>query len=83
MNYTIPILVGLATMGLVGYFLGESKNRAALGCCLGLALGPLGWLILIVIPDPGPKCPHCLSRVNSGATKCKHCGSDLRKNNFH
>lgn len=26
---------------------------------------------------PAPTCPYCLDKINPGATKCCHCGSDL------
>ena len=27
---------------------------------------------------PAPTCPHCLEEVKEGATKCPHCGGDIK-----
>jgi hypothetical protein len=51
----------------------------------GLILG--GFLLYAMFPnwDDGgaseraklPTCPHCLGKVNVGASKCVNCGSDI------
>jgi len=28
--------------------------------------------------EPAPTCPHCLEEVKPGATKCPHCGGDIK-----
>ena len=70
-------LVVWAIMALVGYLIGKSKSRPVSGFIWGLLLGPIGWLVIAVGPDMGPKCPACKGDVVKGATKCKNCGSDL------
>lgn len=35
---------------IVGYFIGNSKNRPVLGFFLGLILGCIGWIIMLFIP---------------------------------
>ena len=68
-----------AIMALVGYLIGKSKSRPTAGFIWGLLLGPIGWLIIAIGPDMGPKCPECKGDVVPGARKCKNCGSDLIK----
>lgn len=31
------------------------------------------------VPEPEPTCPYCLEKVHAGASKCCHCGSELRQ----
>ncbi len=58
MEYFIWVIF-MGVMGAVGYALGASKGNGALGLLLGLLLGPLGWLIVVVVnmnkksEDPG------------------------------
>jgi len=65
---------------LIGAAIGQKKGRAGAGFFFGLLLGPIGWLIVAVGPDitSGRMCPACKGKVPEGATKCMHCGSDLR-----
>jgi hypothetical protein len=64
--------------GLVGLLIGQLKNQPAVGFGLGLLLGPIGWLIMAVMPNAGPRCPACKSVVNKGATRCVNCGSSIK-----
>ncbi len=66
-------VIGLA----VGAAIGQRKGRAGAGAVLGLLLGPLGWLVVAVGPDLGPKCRECGGALAQGARKCMHCGSDV------
>ena len=43
-------LFGMFIGGLVGYFIGKSKNRVGLGVILGALLGCLGWIIMLIVP---------------------------------
>lgn len=67
------LLVG----GIIGYFIGKSKNRTSAGFWFGFFLGIIGWVIVLVGPDLNVKCPQCKGNVVKGAAKCKNCGSDL------
>jgi hypothetical protein len=64
--------------GFIGYAIGKPKGKGELGAMLGALLGFIGWIIILVIPEGGVKCPECFGTVPIGANKCKHCGSDLR-----
>tara|TARA_B100000497_G_scaffold116843_1_gene141587 strand:- start:703 stop:873 length:171 start_codon:yes stop_codon:yes gene_type:complete len=45
----IIVLLTLMCAG-VGAALGSTLNRAAKGALLGLLLGPIGWIILFLLP---------------------------------
>ncbi len=64
--------------GFIGCFIGSIRGSGRTGFALGFFAGPLGWLISFFV-DQRPQCPACLGRVNTGATKCMHCGSDLNR----
>lgn len=50
----VSSLVGLLIGGGVGYLIGNSKNRPALGLVLGALLGCIGWIIVAVLPRKDP-----------------------------
>jgi len=82
---TLGILGFSAVLGGgVGFAIGRTRNRESLGLLLGLLLGPLGWLIIAVMPADKPeseypliKCPACLGEIPAIASKCRHCGTAL------
>lgn len=39
-----------AIMIVLGWYIGGSKNRPVLGGVLGVALGPIGLLIMLIVP---------------------------------
>jgi len=43
-------LVGAVVCGVIGYLIGNNKDRAALGAVLGALLGVIGVIIIAVIP---------------------------------
>ena len=43
---------------VAGYFIGEKKNRPALGTILGF-FGIIGLVIISLIPAKYPPCPNC------------------------
>ena len=48
----IAALVGLIVGGMVG----EAKGRGWLGACLGITLGPAGWILCCLLPSKYPAC---------------------------
>lgn len=64
-------------MGIIGWAIGKTKGRSSFGLVLGLLVGPIGWLIVMLLPAEGRKCPFCLSTVPEGAVICRHCRCDL------
>ena len=73
----LNIVIGALIGALVGLLIGKPKERGCAGFCLGLLLGPLGWIITALLSDDRPRCPECLDVVNDYAKKCKNCGADL------
>ena len=71
---TITIILIMAFIGLL---IGKNKERGCEGFFFGLLLGPLGWIITLLLSDDRPRCPECLGVVNDYAKKCKNCGADL------
>ena len=43
-------IVGAFFSGLIGMFLGGSVNKGAAGFWLGFFLGPIGWIIVFLLP---------------------------------
>ena len=79
MDVVILWTIGALINTLVGYFIGERRNRAYDGSILGFCLGPLGWIIVLVMADKRSKCPHCASPIlAAAATVCARCARDLR-----
>jgi hypothetical protein len=70
-------LFAIAAFAGVGAFIGKPRGRLWLGFALGLFLGPVGWLVVGVLPNRGPKCPECLAPMDPAARKCRHCGSEI------
>jgi hypothetical protein len=62
---------------LIGYVIGRARGRGGFGAFMGLLLGPLGWLIVLLLPRQGTKCPECLGIVPAQARRCQHCGSEI------
>ena len=70
-------IVWVVAGAAVGAAPGRKKRQVLSGLIWGAFLGPIGWLVLLALPDRGPKCPECLAPIDPSARKCRHCGSDL------
>jgi hypothetical protein len=64
---------------IVGGLIGRRKNTVVRDALLGGALGPIGWIISLVLPAPRPKpvCAACKHPVDAGDVHCRHCGAKL------
>ena len=71
---------------VVGAFMGLSKGRPFLGFVLALALGPIGVILVALLPNraaPGMmwherqknavRCKWCLERISPAVRSCGHC----------
>lgn len=84
--YLMGILIGYYIMVVIGYYVGRIRNRAGLGTLLAMLLGPLGILIVAVLPtatDPYGEVPTRARRPNQrykeGFVPCPLCGQGVNK----
>ena len=73
----LDLLAYMLLFGVIGLLIGRFRNRLAFGFVVGFLLGPLGWLIVGLMPTAGPRCPACKGVYIQGATKCVNCGTAL------
>ncbi len=71
--------LGLFTLvsAVAGALLGLVRGRWLLGLALGVALGPLGWLVILLLPADFVECPRCSFRNSPRRDRCRHCGESL------
>ena len=73
-------LIGFTVLcALVGALIGKYKNAVVRDTLLGLALGPIGWGISLLLPKTvaRPPCPACAKPVEAADKYCRHCGAPL------
>jgi len=51
-------IIGAVVSGLVGVLLGSSVNRGGAGFFLGFFLGPIGWIIVLLLPRETSNSPQ-------------------------
>jgi len=70
--------IGLTIGGaLVGALLGAMKGRWLWGLIWGAALGPIGWIVVVLSKASQPLCPECAKPNPPGLKRCRYCGVDL------
>jgi hypothetical protein len=74
----VVALLWAVVAGGIGAAIGSRRGRTGFGLVTGSLIGPIGWLIVLLLPSGLPKCHACKGDVIAGATKCKNCGSDLK-----
>ena len=73
-------LIGFTVVSaLVGALIGKYKNAVVRDTLLGLALGPIGWAISLLLPKsvPKPRCRACGKPVEPADKFCGQCGAPL------
>ncbi|MBS0570135.1 MAG: hypothetical protein JSS28_05980 [Proteobacteria bacterium] len=70
-------IVFTVVCAVVGALIGRYKNAVVRDAVLGAALGPIGWIISLLLPAqrPKPACPKCRRIVDAGDAHCRHCGA--------
>ncbi|MBN2578418.1 MAG: zinc ribbon domain-containing protein [Pirellulales bacterium] len=70
-------ITGLALSAVIGGLIGRLKGQQPAGVVLGFLLGPLGWLITLLLNDNRPRCPACRGVIDPQASICQHCRISL------
>jgi len=81
-------LIWLFACGIIGYFIGRLKGLGKPGFFLGLLFGPIGWGIVIMLPNvkaaqreasagQDPVCTRCGKPVDRKEKACPYCGNVL------
>jgi hypothetical protein len=73
--------IGLTIVcALVGALIGKYKNAVVRDTLLGLALGPIGWGISLLLPKvvAKPPCKTCGKPTEAGDKFCRHCGAAVQ-----
>ncbi|MEO7432105.1 MAG: hypothetical protein ABIR62_08775 [Dokdonella sp.] len=63
---------------VIGGLIGATKGRMVAGVVWGIALGPIGWVVIAVSNGNQPACPDCGQTNPTDAKTCRHCGVNLR-----
>lgn len=67
---------GALVSALIGGLIGNRRERGLAGAFLGFFLGPLGWIIALLL-DYKYQCPFCKGGVPKGSRVCKNCGREF------
>lgn len=61
-----------------GTAIGHEKRQASTGFVLGLVFGPVGLIVMAVLPKRYYyTCPHCGGGIEKGFSRCRHCGGEV------
>ena len=77
--FLLCLAIAIACSALLGWAVGSARGRGAFGFTVGLLFGPLGLILVLILPaaTTGRRCPFCQGTVPSTAILCMHCGKDL------
>ncbi|HEU4663713.1 MAG TPA: hypothetical protein VFS55_06765 [Dokdonella sp.] len=73
-QWAIGITLGCAVVGLV---IGWVRGRWLAGLLWGAALGPIGWVVVLLSKSGLVECPECGKGNVPRAKACRHCGVNL------
>jgi hypothetical protein len=71
------LLFGWLICALIGAIIGQRRGVGIRGFMWGFFLGPIGCLLVALLPGKSKRCPQCDETVRPGALVCKHCGADV------
>jgi ribosomal protein L40E len=74
-KWAIGITIGCA---LVGLLIGFARGRWLAGLLWGAALGPIGWVIVLLSKSEQVECPDCGYGNVPRAKACRKCGVNLK-----
>ena len=57
-GFVLIILIGAIVSGVIGTFLGGSVNKGTAGFWLGFFLGPIGWIVVLLLPRETSNSPQ-------------------------
>ncbi len=84
----VVAVVGALALGCVGFWIGARKDMAGAGFLLGFFLGPVGLVVIAVMPPRQDqhdraarrqgmrRCPHCCEFIRAEAGVCRFCRRD-------
>ena len=65
----------LLAFGAIGALFGWRRQRVVFGFVIGVLLGPIGWMLILILPPRILKCPHCKGVLEFHAGRCSFCGT--------
>lgn len=73
------LIVFWIVCGIVAAIIGSRKGSGCSAFIVGLALGPLGIIVAIIMKGDRQQCPSCQEYIDKYASKCPKCHEDLKK----
>lgn len=77
LNNILPIILLLS--GFIGSIIGSKKRLVWEGFFISVALGPLGWAIVLSMKGDRMPCPYCKELILENAKLCKHCNHQINQ----
>ena len=68
-GFVLIFLLGAIVSGVIGAFLGGSVNKGTAGFWLGFFLGPIGWIVVLLLPRETSNSPQTPKERPSSQTK--------------